>query len=100
MLAHGEVSEAARWAGAGGWDALDDLRYQRERKHLVTARLLLAQGRPDQASALLERLHGPAVAQDRTGSVIEVQALQALSLGAAGDEASALSVLADAVALA
>lgn len=100
LLARGEVSEAARWAGVGGWDALDDLSYQREREHLVTARLLLAQGRPDQASALLERLHGPAVAQDRTGSVIEVQALRALSLGAAGDEASALSVLADAVALA
>ena len=25
LLARGEVSEAARWAGVGGWDALDDL---------------------------------------------------------------------------
>ena len=100
LLARGETDEATRWAAARGWDMLDDLRYPREREHLVMARLLLAQGRAGQASALLERLHAHAAAQDRTGSVIEVQALRALALSAAGDEPSALSALADAVALA
>jgi LuxR family transcriptional regulator, maltose regulon positive regulatory protein len=94
------VEEAARRSSARGWDALDDLRYHREREHLAMARVLLAQGRADQAAALLARLHGPALAQDRTGSLIEIQALRALALAAAGDEPSALSALAAAVALA
>ena len=37
---------------------------------------------PRQALALLERLHTAAAAQARTGSVIEIQALQALALAA------------------
>jgi LuxR family transcriptional regulator, maltose regulon positive regulatory protein len=100
LLARGETDEAARRAAARGWDALDDLRYLREREHLVMARVLLAQGRADQADALLARLHGPALAQDRTGSVLEIQALRALALAAAGDEPAALTALADAVTLA
>ena len=100
LLDRGQTSEAARLVSARGWDRLDDLRYPREREHLVMARLLLARGRAGQASALLERLHADAAAQDRTGSVIEVQALPALALRAAGDEPAALSALADAVALA
>ena len=45
----------------------------REPGHLVLARVLLAQGRPGQALALLDRLHAAAAAQDRTGSVIEIR---------------------------
>jgi hypothetical protein len=66
----------------------------------VLARVLLAHGRPEQAGELLERLQGLAVAQQRAGSRIEVHALQALALAASGEEASAVTALAQAFTLA
>jgi LuxR family maltose regulon positive regulatory protein len=93
-------------AGAGGWTAEHDLSaddepdYPREPGHLVLARVLIAEGRADRALCLLDRLHALAVTQKRTGSVIELRALQALSLAALGREAAALGALASAVTLA
>ena len=46
-----------------------------------------------------ERLHAAAAAQGRTGSVIEIRALQALALSAIGDEAVAVNALAEALTL-
>ena len=66
----------------------------------MLARVLLAQDRPGQALALLDRLHAAAAAQDRAGSLIEIGALRALALAAAGEEAEAVTVLAKALALA
>jgi LuxR family transcriptional regulator, maltose regulon positive regulatory protein len=54
----------------------DEVSYLRERDHLVLARVLLAQGKPEQACMLLERLLAAAEAAGRTGSVIEILALQ------------------------
>ena len=85
LLAHGEVAEAARWTNERGLGATDEPSYPREGEYLVLARVLLAQHEPDQALALLERLHAQAAAEERTGSVIELQALQALALDASGD---------------
>ena len=82
LLAQGEVAAAARWTKERGLGPDDEPDYPREREYLVLARVLLAQDRPSQALALLERLHAAAAAQDRTGSVIEIQALQALALAA------------------
>ena len=65
----------------------------------MLARLLLAQDRPGQSLALLDRLHTAAKAQNRTGSLIETGALRALAL-AAGDEAGAVTTLAGALLLA
>ena len=65
----------------------------------MLARILLAQDRPGQALALLDRLHAAAVAQDRAGSLIETGALRALALAAAGDE-GAVTTLAEALLLA
>ncbi len=48
----------------------------------------------------LDRLHAAAVAQDRTGSLIEIGALRALALAASGDKACAVTALAGALALA
>ena len=48
----------------------------------MVARVLIAQDRPDQAIALLERLQACALAQDRAGSLLEIQALQALAQSA------------------
>jgi LuxR family maltose regulon positive regulatory protein len=66
----------------------------------VLARILLAQNRPGQALALLDRLHAAAAAQSRTGSLIEAGALRALALAATGDEAGAVTALAEALLLA
>jgi LuxR family transcriptional regulator, maltose regulon positive regulatory protein len=99
LLAQGQVDQAARWAEAQGLTAEDEPSYLGEREHLVLVRVLLAQQAPERALGLLERLHTPAVDQGRTGSVIEVRALQALALDASGDQAGALAALAEALAL-
>jgi LuxR family maltose regulon positive regulatory protein len=99
-LAQGDVDAAARWAQASGLTATDELSYPREREHLVLARVLLGAQAPEQALGLLERLQARATAQGRTGSVIEIQALQALARSAGGDQAGALAALAEALDLA
>jgi LuxR family maltose regulon positive regulatory protein len=100
QLAQGDVAAAARWAQQRGLGPDDEPGYPREPEYLVLARVLLAQDRPGPALALLERLHAAAVGQDRAGSVIEVQALQALALAAAGEETAAVDALAGALTLA
>jgi LuxR family transcriptional regulator, maltose regulon positive regulatory protein len=99
-LAHGEVADAARWVQDRGLGVDDQPSYPREGEYLVLARVLLAEDRPDQALGLLERLHTLAAAQQRTGSLIEIQALQALALAASGDERGALAALAQMLILA
>ena len=66
----------------------------------MLARVLLAQQRPAEALALLDRLYAAAVAQDRVGSVIEAGALRALALAACGQDADAVDALAEALTLA
>ena len=96
----------ATWAGrrAGRRSpasaADDEPEFPREPGQLVLARVLLAQGRPGPALALLDRLHAAAGAEDRTGSLIEIRALRALALAAGGDEPAALDALAGALVLA
>ena len=100
LLAQGNLPGAARFAQENGLGPDDQADYARESGHLVLARVLLAQDRSGQALALLDRLHAPAVAQDRTGSLIEIGALRALALAASGEEAVAVTVLAEALLLA
>ena len=100
QLAQGDLAEAARWAQENGLGAGDEADYLRELGHLVLAQLLLAEGMPGQALALLDRLYTAALEQDRTGSVIEVGALRALALSAGGDDTTALTSLSDTLKLA
>jgi LuxR family maltose regulon positive regulatory protein len=100
LLSNGEVAAAARWASGRGLGPGDELSYPREAEYLVLARVLLAERTYDQALQLLERLHAQAAAQQRTGSIIELSALQALALAARGDQATALDSLAGALILA
>jgi LuxR family transcriptional regulator, maltose regulon positive regulatory protein len=99
LLAQGEVAAAARWVEEGGLGPDDDPGYPREPEYLVLARVLLAQDRPGPALTLLGRLHAAATAQGRTGSVIEIQALWALALAAAGDQNAAVDTLTQALML-
>jgi len=91
---------AGRWTHETGLHADDDPRYPREPGYLVLARVLLAQGQPARALAVLDRLHAAAAAQDRAGSLIEIGALRALALAASGEAGRAVDALADALTLA
>jgi LuxR family transcriptional regulator, maltose regulon positive regulatory protein len=100
LLAQGDIAGAARWAEEGDLRIDDEPVYQKEREHLVLARVLLTQDQPATALALLDRLHAAAAAQDRVGSLIEIGALRALALAAAGEENAAVDALAEALTLA
>ena len=100
LLAQGDVATAARWTHESGLRAGDEPHYPREPGYLLLARVLLAQQRPAEALALLDRLRAAAVAQDRVGSVIEAGALRALALAACGQDADAVNALADVLTLA
>src|SRR5262249_10522222 len=84
LLAQGNIAAAIRWTQQHGVGPADELSYPHEQEYLVLARVLLAQGRPGEALALLDRLLGQATGQDRMGSVIEIQALRVLALAAGG----------------
>jgi LuxR family transcriptional regulator, maltose regulon positive regulatory protein len=100
LLAQGEVAAASRWAHDRGLGPDDEPPYSREPEYLALARMLLAQDRPGQALALLDQMHAAAAAQGRPGSIIEIGALRALALAAAGEQANAVEAVAEALALA
>jgi LuxR family maltose regulon positive regulatory protein len=100
LLAQGKLAEAADWAAARGLDPGDQPSYPREREYLLLARLLIAQGQPERALPLLERLCAAAAAQARTGSLVEIGAVTAHALAATGQDAGAVAALGGALELA
>jgi LuxR family maltose regulon positive regulatory protein len=99
LLAHGDLAQVAMQLGEFGVRYDDEASYPREPEHLVLARLLTVTGRPDRASALLDRLETAANVQRRVGSLIEIRALRSVALLALGDEGAALESLASALEL-
>jgi ATP/maltotriose-dependent transcriptional regulator MalT len=99
LLAQGDLAAAARWTDERGLDPDDQPSYPRELEYLVLARVLLAGGQADRVLGLLARWHTLAASQERIGSVIELQALQALAQAALGDHRGALAALAEALRL-
>ncbi|MCY0905367.1 LuxR C-terminal-related transcriptional regulator [Arthrobacter sp. H14-L1] len=106
-IAQGDLASAANWASDRGLSATDDPSYLREFDHLTLVRLFLAQYRThnhasalDDAVALLDRLHEPAHASGREGSVLEIRMLQALAHDAQGHRPLALEMLDQALAAA
>ena len=100
LLAQGDLAATERWTRENGLNEDDEPDYAREPGHLVLARVLLALDRSGPALGLLDRLYAAAVAQDRTGSLIEIGALRALALAASGDADRAVDALAEALTLA
>lgn len=105
-IARGDLAGAALWARETGVAVDDPPSYLREFDQLTLARLVLAQHRAglagdlgdlDGVLAMLNRILEGAVAADRGGSVIEVQAVRALVHGVEGDSGSAHRDLADAL---
>jgi LuxR family maltose regulon positive regulatory protein len=99
-LDRGEVAAATGWVRARGLAPDDQPSYPQEAEYLVLARVLLAELAPATALGLLGRLGELAASQGRTASLIEVRVLQALALGARGDQPGALAALAEALTLA
>ena len=107
LTAQGRVGEALTWAREQGLSAEDDLSYLREFEHITLARALLALYRAQRAASsvqdaarLLQRLLQAAEAGERSGSVIEILVLQALTDHARGDVPGALAALERALILA
>jgi len=107
LVAQGELGAALGWARERGISADDAVTYLHEHEHLTLARVLVAQHARerekhylDEATGLLERLLRAADEGERTGSVIEILVLQALSLQSRGDTAAALAALRRALTLA
>ena len=94
------MDTATRWGQEYGWRVTDTISLQHEVEFLTLARLLMAQGKVDTASELLERLHQTAEAGEHRRGVIETRALQALSLQLQGNAAAALDTLTEVLALA
>ncbi len=99
-LAQGDVASGVRWVQERGLRTHDELDFQREFEHITLARVLVGQDKPDEALRLLERLLAAAEIGERMGSLIEILALKALALQAAGVAADAVNALAKTLSLA
>jgi LuxR family maltose regulon positive regulatory protein len=109
-VAQGRLGEALDWTRERRLSVGDDLSYLREFEHITLARLLLARYESDygdradgslrEVMGLLERLLHAAEEGERTGSVIEILVLQALTHETQGDISAALGALRQALTLA
>jgi LuxR family maltose regulon positive regulatory protein len=94
-LAQGQLDLALRWADA--YCQIGETEYLREFEDLTLVRVLLADGRPAEALALLDARLSPARDAGRMNAVIEIQILRALALSTPDE---ALDALRQALALA
>jgi LuxR family maltose regulon positive regulatory protein len=92
-LAQNKLDAVSQWVQKCRLDADDDPVYQLEIGHMILARLLIAQGRRDEALKLLQRLLESAQACGRTSRAIEILILQALALQAENDTDQAITSL-------
>ena len=98
-LAQGEVESAARWAREYG-ATQDYLSYPRHFERITMARVLLGEGRTDEALNSLGRLLEGAVSEGRMAHAIELLVLLALASERRGAIGEALGHLERALALA
>jgi LuxR family maltose regulon positive regulatory protein len=100
-IAQGNLAAAERWAQTTGLNRADrSISFLYEVDTLTLARLLIAQGNLSAAESLLLRLHRAAVSAGRSGSLIEILSLQAITYAAQKRSKEAFSALAQALGLA
>ena len=106
-VAQGRLEDAFAWARERELTSDDEISYLREFEHVTLARALLgrlarepAEATLAEATGLLRRLLDAAEAGQRTGTVVELLALEALAHQLDGDTAAALAPLERSLALA
>ncbi len=99
-LAQGKLDDARRWAETRGLSADGEFDIKNEVEYLALVRILLAEGRVDDAARLLSRLQSAMESTGRQGNLVEVLALRAVALDMQAETRSALAVLERAVSLA
>ena len=99
-LAQGKLDDARHWAGTRGLSAEGRFDLTHEVEYVVLARILLAEGRVDEATRLLSRLEDAVESTGRYGNLVGVLVLRAIALDRQAGTGSALAVLEQAVSLA
>jgi len=100
-LMQGNLTDAANWAETCGLPLDDDFHYtQYPGEYSTLVRVWLAQKQFADAWNLLQRMRRAAEESERTGRLIEVLLLQALTLSAQNNVDEALSLLTQALSLA
>ncbi len=99
-LAQGNLTAASRWAQESGLSVDDELSFRDVSEYSVLARVLIAQGRLDEALGLLARLLKMTEAAGAMLVVIQVLVLQAMALQVQGEVDQALTALERALSLA
>ncbi len=99
-LAQDKLDAATHWAGERGLDAAGRPGPLHEMEYGVLARILIAQGRLEEATRLLRRLFEAAEAGGCTARAIEILILQALASQAGGEKDRAMAKLERSLALA
>jgi LuxR family maltose regulon positive regulatory protein len=99
-LAQGKLDDARHWAETRGLSADGKLDLRNEVEYLALVRILLGEGRVDDAARLLSRLQRAMESTGRQGNLITVLVLWAIALEMQADTGSALAMLAHAVSLA
>jgi LuxR family maltose regulon positive regulatory protein len=99
-LAQKKLDEATQWMTSQGPDLTSLPTYVDAFAHIACARLLLAQGRVAEGTAVLDRLREAAEAWGQTTRMMEILLLHALALQSGGDSDGAMTPLAHALTLA
>lgn len=100
LTRQGRLAEAVCLFRERGLDAADQVHYLHEGEYLMLARLLLAEGRPDDAVRLLARLREAAESSGRMVTVLAADVLEAIALQAQGQGAQAKAAMQHALSLA
>jgi LuxR family maltose regulon positive regulatory protein len=99
-LEQGQLGTVSRWVEERRLDVNGPPAYSREMEHIVLARILITQGRLDEADRLLQCLLEGAETGGRISRVIEILKLQALAFQTGEDTDRAMAALERALALA
>ena len=101
-LAKGDTLSAGRWAASQEERLISDsgFRFENELTRITIARVYMAQKKPDETIRLLNRLEESAKAGGRTGRLIEILIIKALTLQMLCETAQALVALGESLALA
>ena len=94
----GDLAAASAWAREAGLTVAAELSSSRDFAHLTFVRVLLAEGRIEEASYFLSRLGADIATTEELNKVIELKMIQALALRAGGDRTGARVALRGALA--